>query len=127
MSGRLPAKSTRRSTIFFIDRAPTRRGRPTVAASLGDEPAIVIGDFYFAKAYEHAARTGVPDVVDILARTGVRLLPNTACATPPCTLPSLYLSGNPALQSDLSQISRTASVGGMSWTGGCGPRSLRRR
>jgi hypothetical protein len=42
-----------------------------------------------------------------------RLLPNTACATPPCTLPSLYLSGNPALQSDLSQISGTASVGGM--------------
>jgi carboxypeptidase family protein len=42
-----------------------------------------------------------------------RLLPNSACAKPPCTLPSLYLSGNPALQSDLSQISGTASVGGM--------------
>ena len=52
-----------------IDRSPTRRGRPTVAASLGDEPAIVIGDYFFAKAYEHAARTGVPAVVDILART----------------------------------------------------------
>ena len=52
-----------------IDRSPTRRGRPSVAARLGDEPAIVIGDFYFAKAYEHAARTGVPEVVDILART----------------------------------------------------------
>ena len=52
-----------------IDRSPTRRGRPTIAASLGDEPAIVIGDFYFAKAYEHAARTGVPEVVDVLART----------------------------------------------------------
>jgi geranylgeranyl pyrophosphate synthase len=52
-----------------IDRSPTRRGRPTVAALLGDEPAIVVGDFYFAKAYEHASRTGVPEVVDILART----------------------------------------------------------
>jgi heptaprenyl diphosphate synthase len=51
-----------------IDRSPTRRGRPTVAASLGDEPAIVIGDYYFAKAYENAARTGVAEVVDILAR-----------------------------------------------------------
>ena len=51
-----------------IDRAATRRGRPTVAASLGDEPAIVIGDFYFAKAYESAAATGVSEVVDILAR-----------------------------------------------------------
>ena len=52
-----------------IDRSPTRRGRPTIAADLGDEPAIVIGDFYFAKAYEHAARTGSAEVVDILART----------------------------------------------------------
>lgn len=50
-----------------IDSAPTRRGRPTVAASLGDEPAIVIGDYYFAKAYEWAARTRVPEAVAILA------------------------------------------------------------
>ena len=52
-----------------IDRSSTRRGRPTVAAALGDELAIVIGDFYFAKAYENAARTHVSEVVDILART----------------------------------------------------------
>ena len=52
-----------------IDRSPVRRGRPTVAARLGDEPAIVIGDFYFAKAYEHAARTDSPEVVAILARS----------------------------------------------------------
>jgi heptaprenyl diphosphate synthase component 2 len=51
-----------------IDRAPIRRGRPTVAASLGDEPAIVVGDFYFAKAYEHAASTASTEVVAILAR-----------------------------------------------------------
>jgi geranylgeranyl pyrophosphate synthase len=51
-----------------IDRSPVRRGRPTVAASLGDEPAIVIGDFYFAKAYEHAARTASTEVVGILAQ-----------------------------------------------------------
>src|SRR5258708_10695656 len=51
-----------------IDRASVRRGRPTVAASLGDEPALVIGDFYFAKAYEHAARTDSAEVVAILAR-----------------------------------------------------------
>lgn len=50
-----------------IDRALTRRGRPTVAASLGDEPAIVIGDYYFAKAYERAARTDDPAAVAILA------------------------------------------------------------
>ena len=51
-----------------IDRSETRRGRPTVAASLGDNPAIVIGDYYFAKAYELAARTGSAEVVAILAR-----------------------------------------------------------
>ena len=51
-----------------IDRSATRRGRPTVAAKLGDEPAIVVGDFYFAKAYELAARTESPEVVAVLAR-----------------------------------------------------------
>ena len=50
-----------------IDRATVRRGRPTVAASLGDEPAIVVGDYYFAKAYEQAANTQTPEVVTILA------------------------------------------------------------
>ena len=56
-----------------IDRASTRRGRPTVAASLGDEPAIVIGDFYFAKAYEQAARTDSPEVVALLANTVMQI------------------------------------------------------
>ena len=51
-----------------IDRAQVRRGRPTVAAQLGDERAIVVGDFYFAKAYEQAALTESPEVVAILAR-----------------------------------------------------------
>jgi hypothetical protein len=41
------------------------------------------------------------------------LLPNSACSSPPCTAPSLFLGGNPALQNDLSQVSGTASVGGM--------------
>jgi len=56
-----------------IDRSATRRGRPTVAASLGDEPAIVIGDFYFAKAYEHAARTRAAEVVVILAEAVMKI------------------------------------------------------
>lgn len=56
-----------------IDRSPTRRGRPTMAADLGDEPAIVIGDYYFAKAYEHAARTQKPEVVVILAEAVMKI------------------------------------------------------
>ena len=50
-----------------IDRSPTRRGRPTIAASLGDEPAIVIGDFYFSRAYLLAAMSRVPEAVAIVA------------------------------------------------------------
>jgi heptaprenyl diphosphate synthase len=56
-----------------IDRSATRRGRPTVAAALGDEPAIVIGDFYFAKAYEHAARTRAHEVVVVLAEAVMKI------------------------------------------------------
>jgi len=56
-----------------IDRSATRRGRPTVAAKLGDEPAIVIGDFYFAKAYEHAARTRAAEVVVVLAEAVMKI------------------------------------------------------
>ena len=56
-----------------IDRSELRRGRPTVAAQLGDEPAIVIGDFYFAKSYELAARTNSPDVVAILAEAVMQI------------------------------------------------------
>ena len=56
-----------------IDRATVRRGRPTVAARLGDEPAIVVGDYYFAKAYEQAANTQSPEVVTILADAVMRI------------------------------------------------------
>ena len=42
-------------------------------------------------------------------------LPNSACGTPPCTAPSVFFSGNPAFQSDISQISGTASVGSMNY------------
>ena len=56
-----------------IDRSPTRRGRPSVAAALGDEAAIVVGDYYFAKAYEQAARSRSPEVVAILANAVMRI------------------------------------------------------
>jgi hypothetical protein len=44
-----------------------------------------------------------------------RPLPDSACGAPPCTAPSIYLSGNPTFQSDISQISGTASVGSMNY------------
>ena len=56
-----------------IDRSPTRRGRPSVAASLGDEPAIVVGDYYFAKAYEQASYSQSPEVVALLAEAVMKI------------------------------------------------------
>jgi geranylgeranyl pyrophosphate synthase len=50
-----------------IDRSPVRRGRPTIAATLGDAPAILVGDYYFAKAYQEAARSDDPAVVGAIA------------------------------------------------------------
>ena len=50
-----------------IDRSPVRRGRPTAVSTLGEARAIVVADFYFAKAYREASRCGA-GVVDILAR-----------------------------------------------------------
>jgi len=50
-----------------IDRSAVRRGRPTVATALGDAPAIVVGDYYFAKAYQQAALTADPAVVGAIA------------------------------------------------------------
>ena len=56
-----------------IDRADTRRGIPTVSAQRGEPAAIVIGDFYFAKAYREASRTGSSQVVEILAAAIMRV------------------------------------------------------
>ncbi|MGH7903791.1 MAG: polyprenyl synthetase family protein [Candidatus Dormibacteraceae bacterium] len=49
-----------------IDRSPVRRGRPTVVSTLGHPRAIVVADFYFAKAYREAGRSGA-EVVTLLA------------------------------------------------------------
>lgn len=57
----------------LIDSAAVRRGRPTVAHALGSAHAIVIGDFYFAKAYELAARTGDAAVVAAIAGSVMRI------------------------------------------------------
>ena len=51
----------------LIDRSPTRRGIPTVAAREGAEAAVLVGDFHFAKAYREASRTGDAEVVTLLA------------------------------------------------------------
>lgn len=55
-----------------IDRSPVRRGRPTAVATLGEARAIVVADFYFAKAYLEASRCGA-EVVAVLARAVMQI------------------------------------------------------
>src|SRR5205807_4164013 len=76
LSAAMAVEVTHAATLVHddvIDRSPTRRGRPTVAATLGDEPAIVVGDYYFAKAYEMAAWTNTPEVVAALAKAVIEI------------------------------------------------------
>ena len=81
--------------------AITQQWNGTVQQQLGNNGTIQVG--YVG---QHGTHLMVP--MPYLQR---QLLPNSACATPPCTAPSYFLSGNPAFQSDISQISGTASVG----------------
>ena len=51
----------------LIDHSPTRRGVETVVATEGDARAIVIGDYYFARAYREASKCRDDRVVGVLA------------------------------------------------------------
>jgi geranylgeranyl pyrophosphate synthase len=46
----------------LIDHAPTRRGLPTIHEVLGPGPAVIIGDYYFAKAANLMAQVGDPQI-----------------------------------------------------------------
>jgi secondary thiamine-phosphate synthase enzyme len=51
----------------YVDEAPVRRGRPTVAAQEGAARAIEVGDFYFAKATRVIAELSSPPVTSTIA------------------------------------------------------------
>jgi heptaprenyl diphosphate synthase len=53
----------------LIDRAPTRRGLRTIHESLGPNPAIIIGDYYFAKGANLMSQIGNPRVDLLLSQT----------------------------------------------------------
>ena len=84
-----------------VQPAITQQWNGTVQQQLGSNGTIQVG--YVG---QHGTHLMVP-----MPYLQSQLLPNSACATPPCTAPSYFLSGNPAFQSDISQISGTASVG----------------
>jgi octaprenyl-diphosphate synthase len=52
-----------------IDKASTRRGQATINSIWGDEIAILLGDYLFAKAGEFVADTQTPRVVKLFSQT----------------------------------------------------------
>jgi heptaprenyl diphosphate synthase/octaprenyl-diphosphate synthase len=52
-----------------IDRADTRRGRPTVNSAFENSTTVMLGDFLFAHAADHAVRTGSLRVVQLFSTT----------------------------------------------------------
>ncbi len=52
-----------------IDNSPLRRGRPTVNSLWGEDRAVLLGDYLFAKAGEFAALTGNLRVIRLFAQT----------------------------------------------------------
>lgn len=52
-----------------IDDAPTRRGLATIHSMMGPNPAIIIGDYYFAKGANLMAAIGMPQIDAIISRT----------------------------------------------------------
>ena len=52
-----------------IDKALTRRGKATINSVWGDEIAILMGDFLFAKAGEYVSDTQTPRVIKLFSQT----------------------------------------------------------
>jgi heptaprenyl diphosphate synthase len=52
-----------------IDRSPTRRGLTTLHELMGPPPAIIIGDYYFAKGANLTAGIGKPEIDAALSNT----------------------------------------------------------
>ncbi len=61
----------------ILDDAPLRRGRPTVLATSGRDPALALGDLLFSRAFAELAVPGAPDGaarrVELLAAASVSL------------------------------------------------------
>ncbi|HYR94223.1 MAG TPA: polyprenyl synthetase family protein [Methylomirabilota bacterium] len=53
----------------IVDRAELRRNVRTVNALMGNDPALIVGDYLFAKAYALAAVLPKPEVIAIVAQT----------------------------------------------------------
>lgn len=53
----------------LIDDAQTRRGLATIHAMLGANPAIIVGDYYFAKGANLTSSIGMPRIDEVVSAT----------------------------------------------------------
>ena len=53
----------------LIDNARTRRGITTIHETVGANPAIIIGDYYFAKGANLMSQIGIPSIDALLSQT----------------------------------------------------------
>jgi len=53
----------------IVDNSPTRRGKPTVSRAWGEDRALLLGDYLFAKSGSLACSTGNLRVVELFAQT----------------------------------------------------------
>src|SRR5260370_15875190 len=60
--------TARRAHADLTDDAETRRGMATIHALLGVNPAIIVGDYYFAKGANLTAAIGMPIIDVIISR-----------------------------------------------------------
>jgi octaprenyl-diphosphate synthase len=56
-----------------IDKAETRRGRPSVNAQWGDDVAILMADFLYAGAFDLALRSLKPEVIRLICQVSQRM------------------------------------------------------
>ena len=53
----------------LIDEAQTRRGLATIHAMLGSNPAIIVGDYYFARGANLTSSIGIPRIDEVISAT----------------------------------------------------------
>ncbi|MCD6386535.1 polyprenyl synthetase family protein, partial [Candidatus Sumerlaeota bacterium] len=57
----------------IIDKAQTRRGKPSVNARWGTEIALLVADFYFASAFNLVLSTGVLELAGLLSNVASKM------------------------------------------------------
>lgn len=88
-----------------VQPALTQMWNLTIQQQLGNS-----GTFQIGYVGQHGTHLMVP--TPYLQKV---FLPASSCGTPPCTARSVFFSGNPTFQDDISQISGTASIGEMKY------------